>query len=130
MLKSLDKAELARYVINGLLATAVHYSVLTFNLQILGMASAGVANFIAAAFGITASFLGSRYFVFRKFEDSLGSQMLGFGALYTFIAVLHGFVLWFWSDMMGLDYRLGFLIATVLQVLLSYLGNKVLVFKT
>ena len=129
-MKSLDKAELARYVINGLLATAVHYSVLTFNLQILGMASAGVANFIAAAFGITASFLGSRYFVFRKFEDSLGSQMLGFGALYTFIAVLHGFVLWFWSDMMGLDYRLGFLIATVLQVLLSYLGNKVLVFKT
>ena len=41
-----------RYVVNGLLATAIHFSVLTFNLNVLGIGSAGVANGIAAIFGI------------------------------------------------------------------------------
>ena len=45
------------------------------------------------------------------------------------IAVFHGLVLLIWTDWYALDYRIGFLIATVVQVLLSYLGNKLLVFK-
>ena len=33
-----------RYVVNGLVATAVHFAVLTFNLKVLAFASAGLAN--------------------------------------------------------------------------------------
>ena len=120
--------ELGRYVINGFVATAVHYSVLVFNLDILSMPSAGAANFIAAIFGITASFLGSRYFVFQQTDGSMLNQMLKFGSLYFAIAILHGLVLFVWADSMGFDYRLGFLIATAFQVSLSYFGNKKLVF--
>jgi hypothetical protein len=56
-------------------------------------------------------------------------QAAKFGALYAAIAVLHGLVLYFWTDKLRLDYRYGFLLATVLQVVLSYCGNKKLVFR-
>lgn len=122
--------ELTRYVINGVVATVVHYGVLSFNLDVLNFPSAGLANLVAAAVGITTSFLGSRYFVFRKTGEFIATQAIKFSGLYGGIAVLHGLVLLIWTDWLGLDYRLGFLIATVFQVSLSYVGNKLLVFKS
>lgn len=120
--------EVARYVVNGLAATAVHYGVLSFCLEVLKLPSAGLANLVAAAFGITASFFGSRYFVFRRPDEPMLRQAARFGALYAAIAVLHALVLALWTDAGGLDYRWGFLVATGLQVALSYWGNKRLVF--
>lgn len=127
-LDAIERAQVMRYAINGLMATAIHFAILSFNLQVLGLPSAGVANFIAAIFGITASFLGSRYFVFQEHTEPLLKQAAKFGALYATIAVLHGVVLFGWSDIFAFDYRLGFLLATLLQVTLSYFGNKKLVF--
>lgn len=128
---SSHKAEVVRYIVNGLAATAVHYGVLTFNLKVLGFGSAGLANLCAAVFGIVASFLGSRYYVFAgSARQPWLPQAIKFSGMYGAIAVLHGIVLWVWTDRLGLDYRLGFVIATGLQVSLSYLGNKFLVFKT
>jgi len=121
-------AELARFVVNGVVATAVHYGVLTFNLKVLGIPSAGLANFIAAWFGITASFIGSRFFVFRRSEAPLLRQAMRFLALYLCIACLHGLLLFVWTDVFHLNYTAGFALATVLQTMLSYLGNKLLVF--
>lgn len=124
-----DRAQVGRYIINGLGATAVHYTVLSFNLKILGIPSAGLANLCAATAGISASFLGSRYFVFRSLDEAIVQQAAKFGLLYVAIAVLHGLVLYLWSDIGRLDYHMGFLFATGLQVILSYWGNKKLVFK-
>lgn len=123
-----EGARIVRYAINGLIATAVHFSVLSFNLMIIKIPSAGLANFIAAFFGIAMSFLGSRYFVFDGQTESMVHQAAKFGILYAIIAVFHGLVLYLWSDKLQLDYRYGFLLATVLQVILSYFGNKKLVF--
>lgn len=123
-----EAAQAARYIVNGLLATAVHYGVLSFCLEVLKLPSAGLANLVAAAFGITASFLGSRYFVFRRPDEPIGQQAARFGALYAAIAGLHVLVLALWTDTMGYDYRWGFLLATGLQMVLSYWGNKRLVF--
>lgn len=125
------RAELIRFIVNGLVATAVHYGVLTLNLKVLGFGSAGLANLCAAVAGITASFLGNRFYVFSgSVQQPWLPQALKFSGLYGAIAVLHGAVLWLWTDRFGLDYRVGFLVATVLQVSLSYLGNKLLVFKS
>lgn len=123
-----ERAQILRFGINGLLATGVHFSILSFNLKILGLPSAGISNFIAAFFGIATSFLGSRYFVFNQYSEPLVPQAAKFGLLYTVIAVFHGLILYFWSDVLSFDYRTGFLIATTLQVALSYFGNKKLVF--
>jgi putative flippase GtrA len=125
------RAELIRFIVNGLVATAVHYGVLTLNLKVLGFESAGLANLCAAVAGITASFLGNRFYVFSgSVQQPWLPQALKFSGLYGAIAVLHGAVLWLWTDRFGLDYRIGFLVATVLQVSLSYVGNKLLVFKS
>lgn len=121
-------AELGRFVINGVIATAVHYGVLSFNIRVLGIPSAGLANFFAAWFGIAASFVGSRFFVFRREQSPWLPQALRFLALYASIACLHGLLLFVWTDTFHLNYTVGFALATVLQTMLSYLGNKLLVF--
>lgn len=124
----IDHKEIIRYIINGIVATAVHFSILTFNIEVIHISSAGLANFIAAIFGITVSFLGSRYYVYENHTGTFMNHVVKFGLLYASIALLHGFVLFVWSDHYGLDWRLGFLVATVIQVTLSYIGNKVWVF--
>ena len=123
------KHELVRYVINGIIATFINYLVLNFNILIIGIMSAGIANFIAAIFGISASFIGSRYFVYKNHTNRAILQLVRFLLLYTFLALLAGFVMYIWSDVYGFSYQIGFVIATVIQVLFSYFGNKVLVFK-
>jgi putative flippase GtrA len=118
-----------RYIINGLFATAIHFLVLTFNLKILGWQSAGLSNLVAAVFGIATSFLGSRYYVFNESLEPLLKQLYRFILLYVAIALLHGGLLYGWVDLYHYNYVFGFVIATVMQVVCSYFGNKVLVFK-
>lgn len=122
-------AEVGRFVINGLFATGVHYVVLCFNLRVLEMPSAGLANFSAAWFGIAASFIGSRYFVFRCGGEPLGQQAMRFLTSYAAIASLHGLLLYAWTDRLHLDYTVGLILAAMMQAVLSYLGNRLLVFK-
>ena len=45
----------ARYVVNGVVATLVHYGVLVLLLQVAGVSSAGLASLAAAAGGIACS---------------------------------------------------------------------------
>lgn len=128
----LDKSgldEIGRYIANGLLATAVHFGVLTFNLEVIEMPSAGAASIVAAVFGIACSFLGSRFFVFRNHTGRIASQAAMFLGLYFLIAILHGGVLYAWTDLANQNYRSGFLLATLIQVAISYIGNRTLVFK-
>lgn len=123
-----NRAEIIRYIVNGIVATGVHFGVLTLNIELFEMASAGVANYIAALIAISVSFLGSRYFVFLKKTESIMSQAAKFGALYFAIALVHGGIMWLWADFFRFDYKVGFLFATCFQVACSYLGNKYLVF--
>lgn len=122
-------SQFVRYVVSGLAATAVHFCVLTFNLNVIGMRSAGLANGIAAVFGIAASFVGSRYFVFSGSTRRVMSQGLLFLLAYACIALLHALVLYAWTDRMGLDYRIGFIVATCMQMTLSFFINKFVIFK-
>jgi len=121
--------QVARFVVNGVVAAAVHFGVLSFGLLVLHIPSAGVANLVAAIAGITTSFFGSRYLVFQAQSDPWIGQLARFGLLYVCVAVLHTVVLWVWTDLNHLDYRVGFILATMMQMLLSFAGNKFLVFK-
>ena len=123
------KNRTARYIINGLVAAAAHFLVLTLNLKVLGWSSAGVANLVASLVGISVSFLGSRYFVFPESEETLGKQVSRFFLLYIVIALFHGLLMHWWVDVFALNYAIGFVVTMVVQVILSYWGNKILVFK-
>ena len=50
------------------------------------------------------------------------------GLLYGALAAASAAVLFLWTDVGGQDYRVGFLLAAGLQVVLSYFGNRHLVF--
>lgn len=120
--------EAIRYLVNGVIATAVHFGVLSFGIEVLAISPAGLANLLAACVGIAVSFLGSRYFVFKNHNDTLFRQAAQFVLLYACIACLHTLVLILWSDWLGFSYKTGFVIATALQVSMSYVGNKFMVF--
>lgn len=120
--------EIMRYIVNGILATAVHYGIFLFSLSFITPFSAGISNFIASFVGIMISFMGNRYFVFCSWNAPLGPQFIRFSALYFGIAVVNGMTLTIWTDFWGLDKSIGFLVALIIQVVLSYLGGKRLVF--
>jgi putative flippase GtrA len=125
-----QRSQAARYALNGLVATAVHDGALRLQMEALGAGSAARANFVAALCGIATSFVGSRWYVFRKLDEPVLRQMRDFGLLYGAIAVLHAGFLGLWTDRLGLDYTAGFGIALVMQVVGSFFGNKYLVFRS
>jgi len=121
--------EPVRFFINGLIATAVHFGLLWLLFAKTQLLAAGIANMIAAGIAISTSFLGNRYFAYRAHAAPVVSQAGRFLVFYAALAVMHGLVLFTWTDVGGLDYRIGFLLATVVQTISSYLGGKHWVFK-
>lgn len=121
-------SELLRYGVNGLLATAVHYIVLYFCIEFFQFRSAGVANLVASAFGISVSFMGNRYFVFKNTDKGFLSQAAKFAGLYAVIGFVHGSTLYVWTDIYKLNYNFGFLIAVLIQFTLGYIASKRFVF--
>lgn len=123
-----DIALVSRFLINGLVAAAIHFSLLCLLMEGAGLPSAGVANLLAAVGGVSASFLGNRHFVFRAASQPVLGQAWKFLLLYSLTTLMHGAVLFGWTDLAGRDYRVGFLIATGAQVVMSFAGNRLLVF--
>ena len=117
-----------RYWINGLVATSIHYSLLSANMVMFKFESAGAANLVASFFGITASYVGNCYFVFRK-KCTIMGQAVKFIWLFAVLAVMNGFVLYIWSDKIGLGYNSGFIIAVTLQLILGFYASRHVVFK-
>ncbi|WP_198911858.1 GtrA family protein [Prosthecochloris ethylica] len=120
--------EIIRYVFNGGVATLVHVGVLVFSMELLHIPYAGLANFIAALAGISVSFTGCRFFVFRQHDAPVFHQGVRFLVLYACMALLHGLVLYLLSDLLSIGYLYGFVVASVFQFLLSFFGNKKFVF--
>jgi len=121
--------QLLRYVINGLVATGVHFAVLSLLVEVVHVPSKGVANLLAAAVAIVSSFLGNRYFVFAATQARTSGQLWRFVLLYAAIALLNGGLMALWSDLLKFDYRVGFVLISIVQFILSFLGNRLLVFK-
>jgi putative flippase GtrA len=120
--------QFARYLVNGVAATLVHYGVLVLLVEVGNFSSASLANLVAAFAGITFSFIGSRHFVFRAQHGDWRLQFRRFVLLYAILAAGHAAVLFVWSDQLGYDFRFGFVLATGLQMLTSFLANKLVVF--
>lgn len=129
MQRRADLRQLLRYVVNGLVATAVHFAVLTFLVEVAHLPSKGAANLLAAMVAIGVSFLGNRYFVFAATQARATGQLWRFVLLYAVIALLNGGLMALWSDLLRFDYRVGFVLISIIQFILSFLGNRLLVFK-
>ena len=126
--RSSSSTQLFRYILNGVVATAVHYTILSLLVALDALPYAGLANTVAAAFGIASSFIGNRYFVFADLSRPAWQQLLRFLPIYAILALFHGVFLFFWTDIGGYDYRIGFLISVFVQFVCSYVANKRWVF--
>ncbi len=124
-----DFIQLLKFVLNGLVATGVHFAVLALLVEVVHLPSKGVANLIAAVVAISVSFLGNRIFVFAATDSRASGQLWRFVLLYAAIAVLNGGLMAVWSDLLKFDYRIGFVLISIVQFILSFLGNRLLVFK-
>jgi putative flippase GtrA len=127
-IKPLD-LKFVRFVLNGLVATAVHYAVLVTLIEFVRVESAGLANGIAAVFGISASYLGNRILVFQS-RASHSRTLPRFLLVYCLVTLLHAGVLAIWTDYEKLPYTLGFLLATAMSLLLTYFSNRNFVFSS
>jgi putative flippase GtrA len=128
VLESSVSSRAARFIVNGLAATAVNYAVLVVLIEWLEVPYAGPAALVAALVGIAVSFTGNRLFVFRS-GGPLLPELLRFKALYAAVALFQGAFLAIWTDLLSFDYRLGFIVVTVLGASISYLGSRSLVFR-
>jgi hypothetical protein len=45
------------------------------------------------------------------------------------LALMHGGIMWAWTDWAGHDYRAGFLLGAAVQAVCTYYGSKTWVFK-
>ncbi len=120
--------EIVRYLINGVAATVLHFCVLYICIEIVNFGSAGFSNLIASILGITCTFLGNRYFVFHRYDQSFFDQAIKFAGLYISIALLNGSILLLWTDILGHEYKIGFLIVLGLQAIIGYFSAKKYVF--
>jgi putative flippase GtrA len=127
---SFISGQFGRYIINGLGATLIHYSSLLLIKETLDWSSAGSANFVASVIGISASYLGNKYFVFSQSDARVMIQGAKSLLIYIILATCHGVILFIWTDKLGLDYRVGFFFGVIFQFLVSYTINKYYVFKS
>ena len=125
----ISQNQVTRYVTNGFFATFFHYCGLFFCLEILSINSAGISNLFASILGIFSSFVGNRYYVFKRTDTSILTQLKKFLPLYYILSIFQGAILYFWTDIFDYDYNFGFLLCIVFQVFVGYLGGKYIVFK-
>jgi putative flippase GtrA len=117
------------FLLNGSFATIIHYSVLNYMVEETQLGSTGVSSLVSSIVASFASFVGNKYIVFRIHYDPAIIQATRFTALYLIMALFHGIFLHTWSDLLGWDYRYGFLLAVIVQIVGGYLGNNYFVFK-
>lgn len=118
---------LFRFAMNGLVVTAVHYLVMLIAIQILDINMYSLAYAFTFIFGVTASFWGNKYFVFRS-NQSQSYQFFKFIILYIVLLLSTSITMWAVSDYAGLHYDIGFMVAATLQFIGGYLGSRYLIF--
>lgn len=123
-----NRYEILRFLINGAAATAVHFAVLVVLIEVVGIVSAGLSNALASIVATCVSYAGNKIFVFESQARHRDSGV-------RFIILYMGLLFWYagslflWSDVLGFNYKMGFVIAVIIGTVLSYMGNKFWVFR-
>ena len=120
--------EVSLFLINGFLATLIHFAALILFVNSAGL-SYGLSNFLSFLVGSISSFLGNKFFVFKvKNKFRITSQFIKFFFLYLTLAFEHGIALYWWSDINEYNYIVGFLLITMLNIIISFIFNKYIIF--
>jgi putative flippase GtrA len=120
--------EILLFLINGFLATFIHFVALILFVNLAAL-SYGLSNFLSFLVGSVSSFLGNKFVVFKgKNKLRTTSQFIKFFFLYLSLALEHGIALYLWSDINEYNYIVGFLLITMLNIIISFIFNKYIIF--
>ncbi len=121
-------AEIVRFGVTGLAATATHFAAFAFLLDLLGV-YAPVANGLAAVIASLVSYLGQRYWVFGARASGAGpAQIVRFGVSLAIAAISHAAILWAALHLFGLSPYAGAAIAILVVPAVSFVINRFWVF--
>jgi putative flippase GtrA len=126
-MSSLLNHSFARFTINGLVATCVHYVAMVFAIHVLGILWYSLAYAFAFLFAVVTSFWGNKRFVFKNTQVQ-DFQFVRFVSLYVTLLFITSLTMWAVSDYGGFHYNVGFIIALMLQFIGGYLGSRYLIF--
>ena len=121
-------SQLGLFVINGMVATVLHYAVFFLCLSLLAVQSPGLCFFVGSILGTVASFLGNRFVVFATNEGKVLPQFAKFVLTYMAISLCVSFIVDRCSTETDLSSPIIFLIGVAIQVSLSFLISKWLIF--
>jgi len=124
----LDLAEIVRFGLVGLCATAVHFLVLLFAVERLAI-PASPANGLAFVSAVSVTYAGQSLWVFRDRSRQGTGQIARFALSLAIGVVANMAIMALAVHVLGLGYRAGFAIGVVVVPLLSFFVNKLWVFQ-
>ena len=131
-----DKDELnllKKFVLNGFFATFIHYFTLTFFSSFIFSNSPnpyGWSYAVGSLFGITSSFFGNKFYVFKSTikKKSSTNQFIRFISIYFILMMICSTFMSILSDYFLIDYNISFIVIIGLQTILNYMLLKKYVF--
>lgn len=125
-----------RYIVVGVLTTVVNYLFyggFDFLFEKMGIASTlsyKLAYGIAFVIAVLFAFFANKYMVFRKNQGKLFQEILSFFGLRITSGLASFFLLVLLVDVLGLTHTIGWILSSVINLFVNYIGSKFLIFRS
>lgn len=117
-----------RFAIVGLVATAVHFSVIVIVVDLFRVSNATLATFLGTCVGIVISYLGHHRYTFSAVGEHR-QRFVTFVAAYGAVMTLHAGLMYLLTEKFGLSYAIPFVAATGISTLITFVLNRQVVFR-
>lgn len=116
------------FLVVGIAATLVHYLIILLLVDLLGWLRPTPATVVGSVFGIATSYLGNHRLVF---EAAGRHQHYAPRFVLTYLVVMgiHAGLMFLFDEVWQLPYEWGFIVATGLSAVTTFLANRYLVFR-
>jgi len=120
--------QVSRFAAVGVVATLVHYLVIVLLVDLLHWVGPTPATVAGSVFGIATAYFGNAHFVFEIEERRHAVYVPRFVVIYLSVMAIHAGMMYLFADRMGLQYTVGFVVATAFSAITTFLANRYLVF--
>lgn len=128
MLNPLEINQKIKFIISGVVSTLIHFLFLLIGVEIIKISLISISNLFASFFGLSSSFILNRYFVFRKFNKDILITYIQFMFANTLTIIVTSLLFLLWSDILGWDYRIGFLLIYLFIAIINFYLYKKIIF--
>ena len=123
--------ELIRYLIIGVLTTAINYLVFVIFVNVLKV-EMHTSNIIAWISGVVFAYFTNKLFVFESKSFKLGvikKEIFTFGVARVFSLLLEEIILYIFVNVLSMNKLIIKLIANVIVIIVNYILSKFVIFK-